>query len=55
MAQSDPNVPLCILCPICQGTMELVYDRPSQSVRLHRLSFRDHHPRFGLGRPEDEA
>jgi hypothetical protein len=23
---------LSIRCPVCQGTMELVYDRPSQKV-----------------------
>jgi len=27
---SDPATP--ILCPVCEGMMEVVYDRPSQKV-----------------------
>ena len=29
---SRDGVPLCLPCPICQGTMEVVYERPNQQV-----------------------
>jgi hypothetical protein len=32
MSSSENSPSLNIPCPICAGTMELVYDRPSQKV-----------------------